>query len=76
MDKAYSMKVIEECHHSWELLISGEKERGLHEHGDEVKDLVHNLSRNSLFTLAMDLDEHTEMRGDDFGEEESGALFF
>ena len=76
MDKAYAMKVIEECHHSWELLISGEKERGLDAEGEEVKDLVRNLSRNSLFTLAMDLNEHPEIRGDDFGDEESGALFF
>ena len=76
MDKSYAMQVIEECHHSWELLISGEKERALDNHEGEVRDLVRNLSRNSLFTLAMDLDEHAEIRGDDFGEEDSGALFF
>lgn len=76
MDKAYATKVIEECHHFWELLISGEKERQLDDHGDEVKDLVRNLSRGSLFTLAMDLDEHPEMHGADFDNEDSGAVFF
>jgi inorganic pyrophosphatase len=76
MDKAYSMKVIEERHHFWELLISGEKHRTLQDHGDEVKDLVRNLSRGSLFTLAQNLDEHMETRGDNFGETDSGAIFF
>lgn len=76
MDKKYAMEVVEECHHFWELLISGEKARQLDDHGDEVKDLVRNLSRGSLFTLAQDLDEHPEMHGDNFGEEDSGAVFF
>jgi inorganic pyrophosphatase len=76
MDKAYANKVIEECHVAWEELISGSKERELHEHADEVKDLVRNLSRNSLFTLAGNLDEHKLLRSDSFGDEDSGALFF
>lgn len=76
MDKAYTLKVIEECHHAWELLLSGEKHREIENGADDVKDLVRNLSRGSLFTLAQDLDEHVEMRGSSFGEEESGALFF
>lgn len=76
MDTAYAMEVIHECHHAWELLISGEKEREIESQGNDVKDLVRNLSKNSLFTLAYNLDEHVETRADDFGEEESGALFF
>ena len=76
MDKHYAMEVIDECHHAWEELISGEKERKLGDHSEHVKDLVRNLSRNSLFTLGQDLDEHVEAHGTDFGEEESGALFF
>jgi inorganic pyrophosphatase len=76
MDKSYAMEVIDECHHAWEELISGEKERKLGDHSEHVKDLVRNLSRNSLFTLGQDLDEHVEAHGTDFGEEESGALFF
>lgn len=78
MGKAYAEKVIEECHHFWEQLISGEKHRDIEKQSDDVKDLVRNLSRGSLFTL-MDggnLDEHKEMHSSDFGEEDSGAVFF
>lgn len=76
MDKQYAMEVIHECHHAWEELISGEKERTLADHSDHVKDLVRNLSRNSLFTLGQDLDEHVEAHAQDFDNEENGALFF
>jgi len=76
MGKAYAKDVIDECHHAWELLISGEKHRQIDDHADAVKDLVRNLSRNSLFTLGADLDEHPEQHGEDFGDEDSGALFF
>lgn len=76
MDKAYAIKVIEECHVFWEHLISGETVRKLDQHEDEVKDLVRNLSRGSLFVLGGNLDEHEEMHKDNFGKEESGALFF
>jgi inorganic pyrophosphatase len=76
MNKKYAMEVIEECHVAWEHLISGEKERTLDDHSDNVKDLVRNLSRNSLFTLGQDLDVHQETHGDDFGTDESGAVFF
>jgi len=76
MDKKYAMGVIDECHTAWEELISGEKERKLDEHSDQVKDLVRNLSRNSLFTLGQDLDMHAEAHGADFDEEDNGAVFF
>jgi inorganic pyrophosphatase len=77
MDKEYALTVIEECHQAWEELISGEKHRSLENHSDDkVADLVRNLSRNSLFTLSHNLDEHLEAHGDDFGEPESGAVFF
>jgi inorganic pyrophosphatase len=76
MNKKYALEVIEECHHAWEQLISGDKERSLDDHSDHVKDLVRNLSRNSLFTLGQDLDMHNEVHSDDFGTADSGALFF
>lgn len=76
MGKDYANKVIDECHHFWEQLVSGDKHRQIENQSDDVKDLVRNLSRNSLFTLAGNLEEHYETRNADFGEEESGALFF
>jgi inorganic pyrophosphatase len=76
MGKHYAATIIEECHHAWEMLISGEKMRQIASQGEEVKDLVRNLSRNSLFTLAPNLDERVEARQEDFGEEDSGVLFF
>lgn len=76
MNKEYATKVIEECHHFWELLVSGEKERSLNDEHHEVKDLVRSLSKNSLFTLGGNLDEHTEMHEKNFGEASSGAVFF
>lgn len=62
MDKKYAQSVIDECHHAWELLLSGEKHRQLDSHPEEVKDLVRNLSRNSLFALASELEEPAEKR--------------
>ena len=76
LGKVYAASVIEECHHAWEMLISGDKLRQIDAHSDDVKDLVRNLSRNSLFTLAPNLDEHADQRDEDFGDEESGAVFF
>lgn len=76
MDKKYATEVVDECHEAWEKLISGEAHRDIEQHGDDVKDLVRNLSRNSLFTLAQNLDEHQETRDSDFGTEDSGAMFF
>ena len=60
MDKAYTMEIIKECHHAWEELVSGEKERNLDQHDDEVKNLVRNLSKGSLFALAENMDEHPD----------------
>jgi len=78
MGKEYAGKVIEECHHAWEQLVSGEKERALADlHDDDVKDLVRNLSKNSLFLLAPNLDEHEHEKlhyVDANGNDE--ALFF
>lgn len=62
MDKAYAKNIIEECHHAWEELISGEKERKMAKGGvdDEVKSLVRKLSKNSLVALAEQVDEHPD----------------
>jgi inorganic pyrophosphatase len=77
MDKAYATKVIEECHHAWEELMSGQKERHMENHTDhEIVDLVRNLSRGSLFDLATNLDEHPEGHTENFGKKDSGAMFF
>lgn len=71
MDKAYAKTVIDECHHAWEALVSGEKERLMGEdHDEEVKKLVRKLSKNSLVALAPNFDEHShayphEMEDDD-----------
>mmetsp|Transcript_2661 Transcript_2661/g.3554 ORF Transcript_2661/g.3554 Transcript_2661/m.3554 type:complete len:315 (-) Transcript_2661:268-1212(-) len=76
MDKKYASEVIEECHHFWELLVSGKKERELDDQSDDVKDLVRNLSKNSLFTLGGNLDEHVAMHKENFGEADDDAVFF
>ena len=78
MDKAYTMKVIDECHQAWEDLVSGKVERKLDQHDDEVKNLVRNLSKGSLFALAENVDEHAEYdRPDDFDTKsaEDGIFF-
>ena len=59
-------------------IISGEKERTLEGHDDEVKNLVRNLSRGSLFDLMENVDEHPEYgRSDDFDTKsaEDGIFF-
>lgn len=74
-NKEYAMEVINECHHAWEELISGKKERDLDAQPEKVKNMVRNLSKGSLFDLGGDLDEHVEVRGPDFGKEEQGVFF-
>jgi inorganic pyrophosphatase len=73
MDKAYALGIMEECHHAWEELVSGEKERKLQEHGEDVQKLVRKLSVNSLVALAQNVDEHPEAHPEDF--EEGGICF-
>ena len=59
MNKAYAMTVMDECNHAWKELITGEKERKMGDDlGEEVKQLVRKLSKNSLSTLADNIDEH------------------
>ena len=81
MDKAYAKHIIEETHHAWELLISGQKDREVEATGDKaVVDLVRNLSKNSLFTLGADLDVHPEAHSEFFDNDEydgaDGSIFF
>jgi inorganic pyrophosphatase len=74
MDKVYAKSIMDECHHAWGELLSGEKERQLSEHGDEeVKKLVRKLSKNSLSLLAPELDMHPEAHPEDF---EDGGIEF
>ncbi|KAG7337229.1 inorganic pyrophosphatase [Nitzschia inconspicua] len=72
MDKAYAKTVIDECHHAWEMLITGEKERTMGDsHDEEVKKLVRKLSKNSLSALVDNFDEHPDAypHETDFDEE-------
>jgi inorganic pyrophosphatase len=78
MNRAYAMHVIQECHHAWEALISGEKERQIANiQDDEVKKLVRKLSKGSLVDLAPNMDEHPEAPQTKYEEEEDdGAPSF
>lgn len=68
MDKIYANGIIDECHHAWKELISGEKHRQIDGEDEEVKALVRKLSRNSLFELAPELDVHPEAHPEDFDD--------
>jgi inorganic pyrophosphatase len=72
MNKAYAKNIIDECHHAWEELVTGEKGRQIERSSDDdVAKLVRNLSKNSLFLLGEDnIKEHPEMRNDGFEEQE------
>lgn len=70
MDKTYAKSIIDECHHAWEELVTGEKERKLaDEKDDTVKKLVRNLSKGSLFALAPELDLHPEAHPEDYSDD-------
>jgi inorganic pyrophosphatase len=74
MDKVYAKSIIDECHHAWADLVSGEKDRNITEEDEGVQKLVRKLSRNSLFALAPNFDVHPEApHPDDFDED---ALMF
>jgi len=77
MNKKYAMEIIDECHHAWEDLISGEKERRVAEggHDDEVKKLVRKLSKNSLFALAPEIDAHPEAHPEDYDDDDEALTF-
>jgi len=77
MNRVYAMQVIQECHHAWEALISGEKERQIANiQDDEVKKLVRKLSKGSLVDLAPNMDEHPEAHPNFNEEEDDDALCF
>eukprot|EP00591_Stephanopyxis_turris_P011972 CAMPEP_0195516720 /NCGR_PEP_ID=MMETSP0794_2-20130614/8300_1 /TAXON_ID=515487 /ORGANISM="Stephanopyxis turris, Strain CCMP 815" /LENGTH=290 /DNA_ID=CAMNT_0040645381 /DNA_START=51 /DNA_END=923 /DNA_ORIENTATION=- len=56
-DKAYALEIIKECNHAWKDLITGEKERKLKDHEEEVVKLVRKLSKSNLLSLAPDEDD-------------------
>jgi inorganic pyrophosphatase len=77
MDKAYAHTILEECHHAWMDLISGEKERQMSENQDEeVKSLVRKLSVNSLTALLPNFDLHPEAHPDDYTDDDEDAICF
>lgn len=76
MDKKYAQEVIDECHHFWTDLISGEKHRQLESLDDaNVKGLVRKLSTNTLFALGDDLDEHPETHQGSGWDDEDAPSF-
>jgi len=76
MDKKYAQEVIDECHHFWEQLISGEKHLQLESLDDaNVKGLVRKLSTNTLFALGDDLDEHPETHQGSGWDDEDAPSF-
>lgn len=56
MDKEYAMEVVTECHHAWEELVSGEKERKLGEMPESVKSMVRKLSKHNLLDVEVERD--------------------
>ena len=69
MNKEYAMGILDECHHAWEELVTGEKERKMSENQDEeVKGLVRKLSVNSLALFGANFEEHPEAHPEDFDE--------
>jgi len=76
MNKKYADEIIQETHEAWKELISGEKERQLKdEQDDTVKALVRKLSKNSLFELAPELDEHPDYKASHPEEYDMGVEF-
>jgi murein L,D-transpeptidase YcbB/YkuD len=59
MNKTYALGVIKECNHAWKELITGEKERKLAKHTEEVQKLVRKLSKSNLLDLAPEEDQRT-----------------
>jgi inorganic pyrophosphatase len=57
MDKTYALEIIKECNHAWKELITGEKERKLEDHDEEVQKLVRKLSTSNLVSLAPEEDD-------------------
>jgi inorganic pyrophosphatase len=57
MDRSYTMQIIKECNQAWKELITGEKERKMQHHDEEVKKLVRKLSKSNLLSLAPEEDE-------------------
>lgn len=73
MDKAYAKNIIDECHHAWEQLITGAKAREIDATvvDDDVKKLVRNLSKNSLFILGQNnIDMHEDMHSTEFDDQD------
>eukprot|EP00978_Attheya_sp_CCMP212_P035145 scaffold151220_cov56-Attheya_sp.AAC.5 len=56
MDKAYAMGIVTECHHAWEELVSGEKERKLADMPESVKTMVRKLSKHNLLDIEVERD--------------------
>jgi inorganic pyrophosphatase len=75
MDKKYAGEIIKECHVAWEELVTGEKERNVEGHDDEVKKLVRKLSKNSLFALAPEIDAHPEAHPEDYDDDDDAPSF-
>mmetsp|Transcript_1945 Transcript_1945/g.2983 ORF Transcript_1945/g.2983 Transcript_1945/m.2983 type:complete len:301 (-) Transcript_1945:142-1044(-) len=73
MNKTYALGIVKECNHAWKELITGEKERKLAEHTDEVQKLVRKLSKSNLFDMAPDEGHNSSQQE---GGEDDAALTF
>ena len=73
MNKTYALGIVKECNHAWKELITGEKERKLAQHTDEVQKLVRKLSKSNLFDMAPDEGHNSSQQE---GGEDDAALTF
>jgi len=76
MNKTYALGVIKECNHAWKELITGEKDRKLALHDEEVQKLVRKLSKSNLLELAPEEDKQDLLSLGQPLEEDDAALSF
>jgi inorganic pyrophosphatase len=75
MNKTYALGIIKECNHAWKDLITGEKERKLEDHTEEVQKLVRKLSKSNLLDLAPEEARKDYASHEDGAEEDEGLTF-
>jgi hypothetical protein len=75
MSKTYALGIIKECNHAWKELITGEKERKLAQHTEEVQKLVRKLSKSNLLELAPEEGQKASTNNPD-EEEYDAAISF
>jgi inorganic pyrophosphatase len=77
MNKEYATEIINECHHAWDQLVSGDKHRQIEDlEDDTVKGLVRKLSTGTLSAMAHNLEPHPEVHPEDYDMEGDDTLTF